>query len=167
MAQALATRTNQDKGGVAARREHPLQRLQQDFDTLFGRLLGGRLATFDQDLAATRMWEFDVSENDKEIFVRAELPGFEEKELDIQINHEVLTIKAEKDQKSDGREEYRSFYRSITLPAGIDAEKAQASYRNGVLELHIPRAEGAQPKRIKVQGQQAGNGQGQQAQKKQ
>jgi hypothetical protein len=67
----------------------------------------------------------------------------------------VLTIKAEKEQKGDRQEEYRSFFRAITLPPGLNLERTQATYRNGVLELHIPKAEEAQPKRIKVQPQAA------------
>jgi HSP20 family protein len=154
MAQVPATRRSQG-GQLAARGEHPLERLRRDFDTLFGRLWGGLLAPFDRDVEPMRVWDFGVTENDREVVVRAEVPGFEPNELDVRIDNGVLIIKAEKEQKGDGQEEYRSFYRSITLPPGIDADKAQATYRNGVLELHIPRAEGAQPKRIQVQGQQA------------
>jgi HSP20 family protein len=154
MAQVPATTTSQG-GRMAARREHPLERLRQDFDTLFGRLMGGRLAPLEQDFGSMRMWDFDVTENDKEISVRAELPGFEQNELDVQLNKDVLTIKAEKEQKDKGHEEYTSFYRSITLPPGIDADMVQATYHNGVLELHVPRAEGSQPKRINVQAQAA------------
>jgi HSP20 family protein len=134
-------------------------RLQQDFDTLINRLWSSWLAPFDQDAGSLRLWDFDVSENDKEYVVRAEVPGFEENELNVQFNNDVLTIKAEKEQKENGKEEYRSFYRSVVLPPGINADKAQATYRNGVLELHIPKAEGAQPKRINVQGQQGTTGQ--------
>jgi Hsp20/alpha crystallin family len=115
-------------------------------------------------MGSVRLWDFDVTENDKEIVVRAEVPGFEPNELDVRLDNGMLTIKAEKEQKGDRQEEYRSFVRSITLPPDIDTEKAQATCRNGVLELHIPRAEGAQPKRIQVQGQQGATGQpGQQA----
>jgi HSP20 family protein len=160
MAQEMATRGNQG-GPLAQRRaQHPLQQLRQDFDAVFGPLLGG---WFDRDLETMRVWDFDVKEDDKEITVRAEMPGFEENEVDVQINDNVLTIRAQKEQKGDGREEYRSFFRSVVLPTGIDADKAQATYRNGVLELHIPRAEGAGPKRIKLQGQQGASGQKAQA----
>ncbi len=82
MAQAQLPATQQNRGGrLAAQREHPLRRLQQDFDTLISRLVGGWLALFDEDLGAMPVWDFDVTENDKEIVVRAELPGFEENEL--------------------------------------------------------------------------------------
>jgi HSP20 family protein len=147
---------------MATRRENPLERLQRDFDVLFNRLTGGWLVPVDEDMGSMRLWDFDVTEKDNEIVVRAELPGFEENEIDVRLDNGVLTIKAEKEQRGEEKEEYRSFLRSITLPTGIDTEKAQATYHNGVLELHIPRAANALPKRIQVQGQQAAlNQQGQ------
>ncbi len=161
MAQVPSTRTNQGTR-MAARGEQPLQRMRFNPDTLFDRMLSGWLAPFDRELASMRVWDFDVKENEKEIVVRAEMPGFEDNELDVQINNDVLTIKAEKEQKGDGAEEYRSFYRVITLPPGINPENVQGTYRNGVLELHIPRAEGSQPRQVKIQGQQATSNQGQQ-----
>jgi len=160
MAQVQVPATQSNRGGrLATRPEHPLERLQRDFDALFGRLWGGGLAPFDQEVGSIRVWDFNITENDKEIVVRAEMPGFQENELDVQINQDVLTIKAEKEKKGNGEEEYRTFFRSVTLPSGIDATKVQATYRNGVLELRIPRAEGTQPRRIKVQGQQDETGQ--------
>src|SRR6267142_2003173 len=116
MAQVPATRANTG-GRMAALSEHPLERLRHDFDTLFGRLVGGWVSPFDQHSGSIRVWDFDVTENDREIVVRAEMPGFEQNELDLQIDNDVLTIKAEKQQKSDGHDEYRSFFRAGTLPA--------------------------------------------------
>ncbi len=156
MAQVPATRRGQG-GRLAARREHPLERLHRDFDSLLAQLWGGWLTPVDQDLETMRMWDFGIKEDDREIVVRAELPGFEENEIDVQIN-KVLTIKAEKQQKDEQHEEYRNFYRSIALPSGVDAAKARAAYRNGVLELHIPRAEEARPRRIAVEGQHTNGG---------
>lgn len=155
MAQLPATRTSQ--GGQMAPRNHPLARLARDFDALFG-MLGGPSGGLDVDLGVLRVWDFDVTENEKEVVVRAELPGFEEKEIDLRIDRNTLTIRAKQEQKGDGREEYRSFFRAVTLSPGIDPEKARATYRNGVLELHIPRAAGAQPKRIAIQGGQSETG---------
>jgi len=156
MAQLPANRRNQG-GPLSTHREHPLERLQRDFDTLFGRLWGGWLAPSPRDVESLRVWDFDVTENDREMVVRAEMPGFEENEIEVQLDNDVLTIKAEKEQKGDGQQEYRSFFRSIALPAGIEADKAQATYRNGVLELHIPRREASQARRIRIQGKQAGS----------
>ena len=142
---------------MAARGEHPLRRMDRDFETL-STACGTVSSPFDQDLESMRLWDFAVSENDREIVVRAEIPGFEPNELDVQINNDMLTIKAEKEQKGERQEEYRSFYRSVRLPPGLDTEKVQPSYRNGVLELHIPRVEGAKPRRITVQAQPDTNG---------
>jgi HSP20 family protein len=144
---------------MTGRSQHPVDQFRGQFDRLFDRFFGGWPMPFEQEMGEMRMWDFNVKEDDKEITVRAEVPGFDENELDVQLHNDVLTIKAEKEQKGDGSEEYRSFYRSLTLPGGIDAEKVQASYRNGVLELHIPRAEGTRPRRITIQGQEAGKAQ--------
>jgi CheY-like chemotaxis protein len=89
-----------------ATRNHPLARLARDFDALFG-VLGGSSGGLDADLGALRVWDFDVAEDQKEVIVRAEVPGFEEKEIDLQIDRDTLTIRAQKEQKGDGREEYR------------------------------------------------------------
>ena len=139
-------------------RQHPLDQFHQAFDSLFDRFFGSFPMMSGQEPGSMRMWDFGLTENDKEIIVRAEMPGFEESEIDVQLNNDTLTIRAEKEQKGDGREEFRSFFRTITLPSGVDAEKAQATYRNGVLELHFPRPEGAQARRIHVKGQRTGNG---------
>jgi HSP20 family protein len=150
----LPVHQRRQQGRAMARREHPLQRLQSDFDTLLNRLWGGGWMTpYEEVGEPMRLWDFNVSENDKEIAVRAEVPGFEPNEVEVQLNNDVLTIKAEKQHKGEGEEEYRSFYRAISLPGGIDPDKVQATYRNGVLELHIPRAPEAQPRRIAIQGQ--------------
>jgi len=150
--------------GLAQRgeREHPLETFRREMDDLFDRFGGGWLAP-SEEYGPQRLWDFGVTEEDKEVIVRAELPGFEENELDVRLDGNVLTVRAEK-QQGDGRQSYRSYYESVTLPPGIDADKAQASYRNGVLELHIPRAEGARPKRIPVQARQSALGQQEQAQ---
>lgn len=163
MAQVPANRTGQG-GRMTTQRENPLARLRQDFDTLLDRLWGGSVLPFDQDFASLRVWDFDVKEDDHEITVRAEIPGFQPNEVDVQINDNVLTIKAEEERKGDQQEEYRSFYRAVVLPAGVDAEHAQGSYNNGVLELHIPRLEGARPRHIKVEQQSSGQQQGAQQQ---
>ena len=120
------------------RSEQPLQRVHESLNTLFDRLWRGWPGPIDRDLGSLRLWDLDVTGNDKEIVVRAETPGFDEKELNVQITNDVVTIRAEKEERGNGEEEHRTFFRSITLPAGIDAEKARAIYRNGVLELHIP-----------------------------
>jgi HSP20 family protein len=154
------------------RSQHPLDLFRTQMDDLFDRFFGGFMTPFNEDRNMMRMWDFNVTDNDKDIVVRAEMPGFDEKEVQVQLHDDLLTIKAEKEQRSEGQEDYRSFYRTVTLPSGIDAEHVQATYHNGVLELHIPRPQGSQPRRIQVQGkpsslgpqtQQTSTAQGQQA----
>ena len=142
-------------GGMAARRQQPpLDLLRREFDRIFDRAFGGWMTPFEQDFGEMRVWDFDVREDDKEVTVRAELPGFKPDEVNVQANNDMLTIKAEKEKKSDGEEQYRSFYRSVTLPSGVDADKAQATCRHGVLELHLPKTEKAKGKTIPIQPQQ-------------
>jgi HSP20 family protein len=138
---------------MVPQREYPLGRT---FDTLLDRLFSNWFSPFGGEMESLRMWDFGMTENDRELVVRAEVPGFEPNELDIQLNNDTLTIHAEKEKKSEGQEEYRRFHRVVTLPCAVDADKVEANYRNGVLELHIPRAPGAQPRRIQVQGAHAG-----------
>jgi HSP20 family protein len=137
------------------RKDQPIARLRDEFESLFDRFLSRLPAPFDAEYGLDTLWGLDVEDRDNEIFVRAEVPGFEANELDVQLGDRLLTIKAEK--KTEGKEgngsaqEYRSYQRSIALPEGINAEGVQAKYRNGVLELHLPKSEEAKPKRIPVQ----------------
>jgi HSP20 family protein len=148
----VALRQGNQGRQMATRGSHPLERLRREFETLFGPMW----SPWEQETGEMRFWDFDVREGENEIMVRAEVPGFEPNELDVEMHNDTLTIKAEKQHTGDRGEEYRSFYRSISLPGGVDTEKAQATYRNGVLELHIPRAAGASPRRIQVQAEQGG-----------
>jgi len=169
---------NEEKGqerALAARNpQHPMDLFRRQFDALFDQMWSGMLAPVGQGFGPSRMWDLGVTEGDNEVVVRAEMPGFDEKELDVRLEQNLLTIKAEKEHREEGREEYRNFYRVVTLPPGIDPDQARAEYHNGVLEMHIPRREEAQPKRIAIgqrtqqpAGEQSGNGHGQKAEKKQ
>ena len=137
------------------KKDQPIARLRNEFESLFDRFLSRWPAPFDADYGLDTLWGLDVEDRDNEIFVRAEAPGFEANELDVQLSDGLLTIKAEK--KTEGKngngstEEFRSYHRSITLPEGIKTEGVEAKYRNGVLELHLPKSEEAKPKHIPVQ----------------
>ncbi len=128
----------------------PLDDFRDELDSMFQRFFGGWMVPFEDDSGQMRVWDFDVTENDKEITVRAEIPGFEDKDLDVQLNDNLLTTKAEKREETKESKSYRSFRRTVTLPAGIDPNKVQATYRNGVLEMHIPRPEGVKTKKISI-----------------
>jgi HSP20 family protein len=138
------------------KKEQPIARLRGEFESLFDRFLSRWPAPFDAEYGFDTLWGLDVEDRDNEILVRAEVPGFEAEELDVQLSNRILTIKAKKklESKNNGNgstEEYRSYHRSVTVPEGIKADGIEAKYRNGVLEIRLPKTEEARPKRIPVQ----------------
>jgi HSP20 family protein len=118
----------------------------------------------------------EVAETEGAIEVKASLPGVKPEEVEITLHDDVLTIKAEhREEKTEGappadegvtegetkpaetsrrfyRRElrYGSFHRSFSLPTGVDADKAEAKFENGVLHLTLPKVEANRPKQIKV-----------------
>jgi len=100
----------------------------------------------------------DISENEHELLVKADLPGIDPKELDIRVENNVLTIRGERkfekkvDQDNYLRVErtYGSFSRSFALANTVNADGIKADYQNGVLTLVVPKREEAKPKQIKV-----------------
>jgi HSP20 family protein len=101
---------------------------------------------------------FDVSETDEEIIVKAELPGMSVEDIDVTLTDGLLTIKGErKMDKEDKGENYRrierkfgSFSRSFKLGVEVKADTIDASYKDGILTLTLPKAEDSKPKRVEV-----------------
>ena len=143
---------------LATRTDNPLLRLRDEFDTLFDRFFGNVPAPWGGDWGGWGGLGLDVEDQGKEVVVRAEAPGFEAEEFDVQVSGNVLTIRAEQkhEEGKEGEQRYvsrrRSFHRTFTLPAGVTADNVQARYRNGVLEVRLPKSEEALPKRIEVKG---------------
>jgi HSP20 family protein len=137
-----------DNGGsLAIRRDHPLSLFRDEFDTLFDRFFGNG-----PGLDTWSGWGLETDETDKDLTVKMDAPGFEPGEFDIQVSGDALRVTAErKGGKGNGGYE-RRFQRSLTLPAAVDAEKVRATYKNGVLELNLPKIERAQWKKVTVQG---------------
>ncbi len=94
----------------------------------------------------------DVIETDKEVKVSAELPGLSEKDVEVSLSHDVLTIKGEKKSEEEHKEHnsyrlervYGSFQRSIPLPCEVDEDKVEAVFKNGVLTITLPKVAEAQ-----------------------
>jgi HSP20 family protein len=111
-----------------------------------------------------REWlpSLDVAETKNEIVVKAEVPGLEPKDIDISLSDGLLTIKGEKKQEREEKEEnyhlversYGSFARSIRLPNEVRSDKINASYKNGVLKVVLPKSEEAKKKEVKIKVQQ-------------
>ncbi len=101
----------------------------------------------------------DIIDEKDNIRVRADLPGLKKEDVEVAVENDVLTIKGEKKQEKEIKEKdyirseryYGAFHRSFTLPAGVDAQKVNASYKDGVLEVTLPKREDAKPKGVKVE----------------
>jgi len=101
---------------------------------------------------------FDISENEKEYVVTAEIPGIYAKDLDVTLSDGILTVKGQKKQEKEDKGEnyhrversYGSFHRSFRIPEKVATEKVDASYKDGVLKLTLLKAETSEPKKIEV-----------------
>ena len=105
----------------------------------------------------------DVSETDKDVRIQAELPGVAEKDIEVSLNEDVLTIRAEKRQeREDARQgvhvserSFGTFQRSLRLPFPVDSDQVQAQFENGVLHVTLPKTQPQErTRRIPVQGGQ-------------
>ena len=101
----------------------------------------------------------DIKETPTEYVFETEFPGFKEDELEVKIDKNHLTLKAEKKAKEEQKdskthyimsERYEKFSRSFTLPDNVDAENIKATFENGLLKLEVPKMEKAMPKTIKI-----------------
>ncbi len=124
------------------------------FDIALDRGALDRPSLFDGEWAPS----VDVYENEKMIVVKTELPGMAEGDIDVDIMGDTLTIKGEKKKEEEQKDRhyhrlervYGSFHRSVTLPGEVVPEKVKASFKNGVLEIEVPKKKAAKPKQIKV-----------------
>lgn len=132
--------------------------LWREMDNLFDRFLGDMRWP---DNFSTRQFvpALDVSETDDEFVVNAELPGIDPKEVDINLTGNLLTIKgekkSEKEERGDGfhrmERSYGSFSRSLQLPCEVQEDKIEAHYKNGVLDLRLPKVESAKRRSVKIE----------------
>ena len=103
----------------------------------------------------------DMAETANELVVKAEIPGLDPKEVNISLSDRVLTIKGEKKQEREEKEEdyhliersYGAFARSIQLPSEVNSEKITASYKDGVLKIILPKSEEAKKKEVRIKVQ--------------
>ena len=137
-----------------------LSSLQRQMNRLF-ESFGGKtsLTPFEEDLSA---WEFgppvDIIEDDQKLTFKVEVPGIEEKNIKVEVENNVLTVRGERKMEKDIKEEnfrrmerhYGSFARSFSLPPSVDAEKIEANYTDGVLAIQMPKRAEAKPRQIKV-----------------
>lgn len=138
-----------------------LEEMRKDMDRLF--------EDFFAPITKRRRWlrpevgvvvpNIEMYDRKNEIVVKAELPGVTKEDIDLTITKDSLTLKGEVKKEEEVKEEdyyacersYGSFTRTIALPVEVDSEKAKASFKNGVLEVILPKREEAKPKEIKIE----------------
>lgn len=113
----------------------------------------------EKDMAASN-WtpSVDIHENESELVLSAEVPGIEDKDIEIEIENNTLSIKGERKIEKETKEEnyhciersYGSFYRSFTLPTNVNQDNIKAEYDNGVLRISLPKKPELKPKKVKV-----------------
>jgi len=151
------------------RKDEPVQALQRrmndlfedffgDFENMFGGMSLPMMRHEDKWLAESP--SFEVSETDDEFRVKAELPGMDEKDVEVSLEGDELTIRGEKKREHEERRRnyhvsemsFGEFCRTFRLPEGVDREKAKAQFKKGVLTLTLPKTEQvkAQRKRIEI-----------------
>lgn len=135
-----------------------LSRLEREMEDFFG--------GFFRDLPFPRLSGMargfapavDMLDRKDEVLLRADLPGLEQKDIDVTVEEGVLTIRGERKGEREVKEEdyyccerwAGGFERSFTLPSGVNAEKVKATFKNGVLEVHLPKVEKARGKKVEV-----------------
>ncbi|MFP3946189.1 MAG: Hsp20/alpha crystallin family protein [Archaeoglobaceae archaeon] len=132
-----------------------LKRLQSRIDDLFGEIEGKK------GLLPAEMRDFpvDVVDEADKVKVVAELPGFKKEDIETAIEDSYLVIRAEKTEETEEKEKdyirrerrYGEYRRRIQIPTDVNMEQISATYKNGVLEVTLPKAEPAKKKRINIQ----------------
>ena len=133
-----------------------LNQLHREMDSMF------RAGGEDESALATSDWNpaVDIKEEDGAYLIYADIPGVDPKDIEVHMEHGVLTIKGErKSETKEERDNFRrvervrgTFYRRFSLPDTADADKITARSEHGVLEVRIPKQEKVQPRRISVEG---------------
>ncbi|MGH8519625.1 MAG: Hsp20/alpha crystallin family protein [Panacagrimonas sp.] len=146
-----------------------MQRLSEEMDRQFSEFFGGRLGstpTFSGGSSLSGAWrpQIEVLEKDKQLLVRADLPGMTKDDINIEMQDDMLMISGERrSEHSESREglhhserRYGRFMRSVQLPEGVDPEQIKASFENGVLEVCMPCPDHkSSSRRIAIQGASA------------
>jgi HSP20 family protein len=128
-------------------------------DRLFSQYL--RRIGREEEALAPGVWApvVDIYETDEKMVIKAELPGLKKEDIDIEVRDNTLTLKGERKFEKEIKQEnyhrveraYGSFQRSFTLPSTVKQEAIEATFKDGILEISLPKAEEAKPKQVKIQ----------------
>lgn len=164
MSRALKEKEKERGAVVPWRPFSEMARWEQQMERLFDDLFTRRLRPMWDERwwpgksATVSIPAVDLYEDQDAIVVKVELPGMEKNDIEVNVSDSFLTIKGEKKREKEIKEEnyyraersYGSFSRTLELPKGVQAEKAQASFKEGVLEVRLPKTEEAKKKQIKL-----------------
>ncbi|UCH10201.1 MAG: Hsp20/alpha crystallin family protein [Fidelibacterota bacterium] len=138
-------------------RRRPVLSLYDDMNSLFNQVWS---RPFFGDVAVRRNWApaFDIRETKDQITFEAELPGLSKKDIDISLQDGVLTVSGEREAREVTENEalhcselrYGKFVRSFSLPAGVDEDKVEAKYNNGILTIALNKTVAEEPERKKI-----------------
>ena len=141
------------------KKENRRKELQRNIDNMYEQFFGSNFLP-SQYLFGNGNWDpkLDISEGRKDITIKAEIPGIEAKDFDVSIDGRLLTIKGEKKQEQKEKEEtyyrversYGFFKRTVELPAEVDPNKVDASYKRGILKIKLRKSKESKTKRIKI-----------------
>lgn len=122
----------------------PWSGLESEFDRLFESVLG------DYTSPATDRFPVDLYEDKDNLYVRAELPGVDRSDINVEVVENYLNVTAARKNKDGEKEESFSFSRSVAVPESVQADKVAAQYQDGVLTVTLPKKEEAKPRKIAV-----------------
>jgi len=158
MAMNMIPRRKRDEGAGVS---HPVELFRRQMDRLFEDFWGesGLMNRFASGEAAF-LPRVDVAESDKEVVITAELPGLSEKEVEVSLTRGQLVLSGQKKSEREEQDKsyhlversYGSFQRVVDLPAALQEDKAQASFRNGVLTVKVPKGAESKSRKIQIQG---------------
>ena len=135
-----------------------MEDLQTRLSTLFGRAPMRRTNGHEDITLADWMPLADITEDEKEYLIKAELPELKREDVKVIVEHGVLTISGERKFEKEEKKKkfhrvergYGTFVRSFTLPDDADGTKIKAEFKNGLLTVHLPKSESAKPKQIEI-----------------
>lgn len=147
-------------GLMGAGSADPFLILHREMNCLFDDALRGGAVQGSGQASALLAPHMDVSETDKDVRIQAELPGVNEQDIEVSLNDDVLSIRAEERQGTHFSERsYGTFQRSLRLPFPVSQDQVQATFENGVLSVTLPKAQPQERShRIPVQGPQQAKG---------
>ena len=139
-------------------RSRELRRLREEMDTLFDRFFD--VSPFRRPFWREREWapSVNVSETPTEVIVKAELPGIDDKDIDISLQGDLLNIKGERRQEKEEKEEsfhriecsYGAFSRTVRLTSEVDEKNVKATYNNGILRIALPKITKQPSRKIEI-----------------